>query len=479
MTKDLLMKYTFIALVIIAVTSVPAFGISALFIILISLAVAVICDYLMSAASKRFPRDIPSSAVAGMIVALSFSSGIPALPEATPNFMMNPTYQYAFVAGISAIAVIVFKKIQGLLGRKYVNPVAVAKLLALAPIMFTALIPVDHLVNIATGQGLKLAVEDITKGSCYTAQTPVTYGNITYTWNAPFPSPLMTLTIFKNHGWLGGASSIAVIAIGIALILLSRGYIKWKIPLTYLMTIAVISGSYGFINGEDVILRLAFHLFVGSVIFLAFFMATDPATTPLTGLGQIIFAIGLGVLTLVFQLGANFLGGSILALVIMNLTTPILDKIGIPKLNETERARNVQVDTELCVYCKGCDYACPHGTISVNKIFEGSLTVDTEKCPENCQVCIDICPTNAIVVSGEGKVKVSEELCIHCKACQNVCPKEAIHVTIDRILHSPITSATWITVLERCASYQATTKELAAKSKRKLRQTVEGRAHNT
>jgi len=60
-------------------------------------------------------------------------------------------------------------------------------------------------------------------------------------------------------------------------------------------------------------------------------MATDPPTTPITHLGQGVFAIGLGILTFAFQLGLNFFGGSILALVIMNLTTPLLNRLGIRK----------------------------------------------------------------------------------------------------------------------------------------------------
>ena len=71
-----------------------------------------------------------------------------------------------------------------------------------------------------------------------------------------------------------------------------------------------------------------FELFIGSSIFLAFFMATDPATTPLTYMGQIIFGIGLAVITVLLQTYANFFGGSIVALLIMNLTSPALDKIG-------------------------------------------------------------------------------------------------------------------------------------------------------
>jgi len=145
-------------------------------------------------------------------------------------------------------------------------------------------------------------------------------------------------------------------------------------------------------------------------------------------------------------------------------------KVIVQKDNgQIQKIVDVQVDTELCIYCKSCEYACPYGTISVNKFFEGSVTIETEKCPQNCQVCIDICPCNAIVASEEGKIRASQELCIYCKACQNVCPKEAIHVTISRVSHAAIKSATWITFLEKFASYQAAAKELAAKSRNNLR----------
>ena len=91
----------------------------------------------------------------------------------------------------------------------------------------------------------------------------------------------------------------------------------------------------GVIYGGDIILRVLFHLFMGSSIFMAFFMATDPATTPLTRLGQMIFGVGLAVLTMVIQTYTGFLGGSILALVIMNVTCPILDRVGVPKASTT------------------------------------------------------------------------------------------------------------------------------------------------
>ncbi len=141
-------------------------------------------------------------------------------------------------------------------------------------------------------------------------------------------------------------------------------------------------------------------------------------------------------------------------------------KVSVQGKNEkVQKILSVQVDEDLCFYCKVCEYACPYGAISVDKFLEGSITIETEKCPSNCHVCKDICPSKAITSSGKGKVQLSQEFCIYCKACKNVCPEGAIHVTIERVSHAPITSAFWTTLLENFASYQLAAKELAAKSR--------------
>jgi electron transport complex protein RnfD len=135
----------------------------------------------------------------------------------------------------------------------------------------------------------------------------------------------------KFHGWAGGASSLAVIIVGIGLFLLARKYIKWKITATYFVSIILMALLVTGIYGGDVWIRILFEVFIGSSIFLGFFMATDPATTPLTAAGQIIFGVGLGVLTVLIQTYMNFFGGSLLALIIMNLTVPLLDRVGVHK----------------------------------------------------------------------------------------------------------------------------------------------------
>ena len=102
----------------------------------------------------------------------------------------------------------------------------------------------------------------------------------------------------KFHGWPGGASTLAVIIVGIGFFIVARRYVKWRITGAYLLTVALMSLILSFAYGDaGVTVRLLFLLFIGSSIFLAFFMVTDPATTPITYTGQIIFGVGVAILT--------------------------------------------------------------------------------------------------------------------------------------------------------------------------------------
>jgi electron transport complex protein RnfD len=348
MTKNLLMKYTFIALCIIAGVSFLSFGFDSIIISAISVLVAIGCDYLLSLImGEKGPLNTMSAAVFGLIVAMSYSLGLPeAMANETIPTLAGGIEQYLYPALISAVGLIVFKKLQGLAGRKYVNPAAISKLLILGLLFMPAvssLIPADHTASIALQNPLTESAFEgfppyypmettnfgFTLLTCYAsdAANPYVFGSS----ENPLPDVLYTMVVQKYHGWIGGASSIAVIAVGIALFALCRGYIKWRITLTYLVTTVLFSVAMGYMFGGDIILRTLFHLFMGSSIFMAFFMATDPATTPLTDLGQIIFGAGLAILTIVIQVFMGFLGGAILALVIMNLTSPILDRVGIRK----------------------------------------------------------------------------------------------------------------------------------------------------
>ncbi len=423
MTKDLLMKYTFIALFFIAFLSFFVFGLDSLLITIISVGVAVACDFLLSIVmGSRGPRNTMSAAVFGMIVAMSYSLGLPTMAIEAITTLSGGIEQYLYPALISAVGLIVFKKLAGLAGRKYVNPAAIAKLLVLGLLFLpslTSIMPQDHansitLQNPLTESGFEgfppyYPMETGTFGSnlitCYGSPSldlmnPYTYGS----FENPLPDVLYNMLLVKYHSWIGGFSSILVIAIGILLFVACRRYIKWRITLAYLVATAVFSIVMGFIYGGDILLRMVFHLFMGSSIFMAFFMATDPATTPLTRLGQTIFGVGLAVLTIIIQTYTGFFGGSILALVIMNLVTPLLDRVGIPKSAErrAEQKINTQyfeaVRTYDCMRCSACMYVCCNSLSPIvikqaadKRNVKQMMKLDADYC-KSCGDCNLVCP---------------------------------------------------------------------------------------
>ncbi len=133
---------------------------------------------------------------------------------------------------------------------------------------------------------------------------------------------------------------------------------------------------------------------------------------------------------------------------------------------------DVKVDRSECIYCVQCEAACPEGAIAVTKPWEGTLRLDVTRCPEGCQACVDICPTDALLMK-DGRLAFDERFCLYCGACQEVCPEEgAIVVERHRVLHTEVKSAAWTAALEKLISLEAAALELEAKSQAKRRQVL-------
>jgi Na+-translocating ferredoxin:NAD+ oxidoreductase subunit D len=368
MSKKRLMQYTFIALLIITiitailwwpvtsptdaqVTSLALkgvwqlpLGLIVLINALIAIGVAVGMDAVLHKVAYDSELNIWSAAVFGLIVTLSFSLGVPSMAQgadAMPITALTAPNAFLYVAFISLIGLVLFKKMQSLGGRKFVNPAAAAKLLVLLPFIGSVLLVKDHFApyDAATGTGLGVpSLAGPLGGGTAPVGTNGMGSFLSYLQNC-YANPMggttdinQLMILEKFHGWTGGACSLAVIIVGIALFVIARKYIKWKITVAYFVSIAVMTLVFATVYADtDLMIRLLFEVFIGSSIFLGFFMATDPATTPLTGIGQIIFGVGLGLLTILIQTYMNFFGGSLLALLIMNLTVPLLDRVGIHK----------------------------------------------------------------------------------------------------------------------------------------------------
>ncbi|MEE9594107.1 MAG: 4Fe-4S binding protein [Candidatus Hydrothermarchaeales archaeon] len=102
----------------------------------------------------------------------------------------------------------------------------------------------------------------------------------------------------------------------------------------------------------------------------------------------------------------------------------------------------VKRDEALCIYCTTCQTVCPEDAITVEKVFDGEINVDLDKC-QGCGVCVDVCPSNALNMPKPGigelsdKLMIDKDFCIYCSACVNSCPVEALSVTRTGIRCGP------------------------------------------
>lgn len=103
--------------------------------------------------------------------------------------------------------------------------------------------------------------------------------------------------------------------------------IKVKIPITYISTVFIMTFIIGFTNNVGIWYPL-FQVLSGGLFFGAVFMATDPVTTPVTPTGQVLFGIGLGILTVIFRYLTPYPEGVLTSILLMNMMVVILDKLG-------------------------------------------------------------------------------------------------------------------------------------------------------
>jgi electron transport complex protein RnfD len=152
----------------------------------------------------------------------------------------------------------------------------------------------------------------------YTGPSPLSEG---FTYQVEKIDMYKSLLFGNTSGSMGETSALLIIAGGI--VLLAFRIIDWRIPLFYAGTVAL--GS--FLAGKDII----YQLLAGGLMIGAFFMATDYATSPVTGRGRIIFAVGLGILTVIFRNFGPMPEGVAFSILIMNAFTPLIDRYIRPK----------------------------------------------------------------------------------------------------------------------------------------------------
>lgn len=292
-----IMRDVLIALTPAALAGIYFFGFKALLIIILSIASCVFFEGAYQKITKQ-PITITdlSAAVTGLLLAMN-------LPASSPFWL-------PVVGGFFAI--VIAKQLFGGLGQNFINPALAARafLLASYPTQMT---------NFTEPTGLFSSAEAVS------AATPLTLvkelakeGKIQELTQSDFINAL----IGNIGGCIGETCAIFLILGGIYLIY--RKVISWRIPVTYILTVFILTLIFGRMP--------VYEILIGGLMLGAFFMATDYSSSPVTPTGQFIMGFGCGLLTAIIRVYGGYPEGVSYSILLMNLAVPLIDRFTKPKV---------------------------------------------------------------------------------------------------------------------------------------------------
>jgi len=132
------------------------------------------------------------------------------------------------------------------------------------------------------------------------------------------------LIIGKQSGGIGTALGLGLILGGIYLII--KGFIRWEISVSFVAGI-IITASIFHISNPSAFASPLFHLFTGYTLIGIFFLATEDSSSPVNFIPMIIYGAGCGLMTILIRNIGAYIDGVILSILLMNLLSPLLDKI--------------------------------------------------------------------------------------------------------------------------------------------------------
>ena len=297
-TTQTIMRDVLIALAPALVGSVFLFGFRALLVTLVSAAACVFFEWAYAKLAKTSCKIYDLSAVVtGVLLA----------------FVCPVTIPYWCIIIGDFFAMIVVKAIFGGIGRNIVNPALAGRAFMFSyPALMTRWVK----PGFANAAGLFNTVDAVT------GATPLAQMS-----QSQLPEETISELFLGNIGGCIGETSVLLLLMGLAY-LLARNVINLRIPLSFIGTVAVL--TFLFPQGNGNFQWMLAQLFSGGLFLGAIFMATDYVTSPITKLGQIVFGIGCGVLTVVIRYFGGYPEGVSYAILIMNCCVVLLDRVGRP-----------------------------------------------------------------------------------------------------------------------------------------------------
>ena len=287
-----IMRDVIIALVPATAAGIYYFGISALILIIAAIASSVIFEALCQKIMKK-PVTVSdlSAVVTGLLLAMN-------LPAAAPVWVA--------IVG-SAFAIIFGKQLFGGLGQNFINPALAGRAFLLASYP-------TEMTTWSVPNGLEVA-------DAATYATPLAQLKAGH-----LDASLGELVLGQCGGTIGETCAIALIIGGVYL--LYKHVISWKIHVIYIATVAILFGVIGR-HGMRMPLQ---EIMAGGVMLGGIFMATDYASSPVTPKGQIIFAVGAGLITYLIRTFGGYPEGVSYSILIMNCCVPLIERFTEPTI---------------------------------------------------------------------------------------------------------------------------------------------------
>jgi len=297
-TTRTIMRDVILALTPALIGSVYFFGLRALVVTLISVAACVFFEWGWCKMMKQHSKIYDLSAVVtGILLA----------------FVCPVTIPYWMIVIGDLFAIVLVKMLFGGIGKNVVNP-------ALAGRAFLFSWPAAMSTWVKVGWNNAAGI--VSTADAVTGATPM--ANL---HQGLLPEESLLDMFLGNVGGSMGETSAALLLVGFVYLLL-RKIISLRIPVAYLGTVAVL--ALLFPMGNDRITWMTAQLCGGGLMLGAIFMATDYVTSPVTKLGQVVYGIGCGVLTVMIRYFGSYNEGVSYAILVMNCCVVLLDRIGRP-----------------------------------------------------------------------------------------------------------------------------------------------------
>ena len=290
------------ALVPAALASVYFYRLNAIRIIAVSYAAGFFVEFMFAVVRKHKIHE--GFLVTGLIFPL-------VLPPTTPLWVVAVGVMFGVLFG---------KEMFGGTGRNIFNPALVGRLFI--TIAFPAIMTTSWLMPITDAsfadKWLKPFADTAITDSI-TSATPLAVYKTTKVM-----ASLPDLLTGHTAGSMGETCRIAIILGGLFLMFTKVG--NWRVPVSYIGSVFVFAviGNHFL---PDSIAPPVFQLFTGGLMFGAFFMATDPITSPFTCAGKYTFGVMCGILTVLIRSFSGYVEGVMFSIVFMNAIAPLIDHI--------------------------------------------------------------------------------------------------------------------------------------------------------